>query len=219
MLSPGTDPQVITRRDFVAGIGPAAFVMRTSVGRFVIEPRPQAADTASRGADGVRTTMSGPMNEGAYRSVELPPRSGAVPSMTRDAADELEHHIHCQCGCTLDVYTCRTTDFTCPVSPAMHQDVVRLVDNGYSGGEIVAAFRASYGDRVLMAPAKEGFNWAGYVTPFVAIAAACVVVGVLIRRWSARSALASAAAPTITASQGTADELARIDAAIRDERT
>ena len=164
--------------------------------------------------------MSGPMNEGAYRSVELPPRPGATPSMTRDAVDELEHHIHCQCSCSLDVYTCRTTDFTCPVSPAMHQDVVRLVANGYSGNEIITAFRSAYGDRVLMVPAKEGFNWAGYVMPFVAIAAACIVVGVLIRRWSERSAAvaAGARASGIAPAHATADELAQIDAAVRDER-
>ena len=48
--------------------------------------------------------------------------------------------IHCQCGCTLDVYTCRTTDFSCQVSPAMHRDVMALVEGGYGAQEIIDAF-------------------------------------------------------------------------------
>ena len=75
---------------------------------------------------------------------------------------QLEHQIRCQCGCTLDVYTCRTTDFSCQVSPAMHRDVMSLVEGGYSAQEILDAFVDTYGERALMAPKKEGFNLAGY---------------------------------------------------------
>src|SRR4051812_48717681 len=72
------------------------------------------------------------MDQSAAKSVVRPPKSGAAPSMTDTARDELEHHIRCQCGCTLDVFTCRTTDFSCQVSPAMHRDVMALVKGGYS---------------------------------------------------------------------------------------
>ena len=123
------------------------------------------------------------MNDNAYRSVVRPPKPGAGPSMSAAARDELEHHLHCQCGCTLDVYTCRTTDFTCPISPAMHQDVMHLVEGGYTGTEILGAFRAAYGERVLMAPVREGFNWAAYITPFVAIGTGAAVVTLLTQRW------------------------------------
>src|SRR5438445_13083819 len=42
----------------------------------------------------------------------------------------IEKQLHCTCGCNLDVYTCRTTDFTCTVSPAMHQHVLGLAEEG-----------------------------------------------------------------------------------------
>jgi hypothetical protein len=29
----------------------------------------------------------------------------------------IEHRLACSCGCTLDIFTCRTTDFTCTYSP------------------------------------------------------------------------------------------------------
>ena len=57
-------------------------------------------------------TFNGPMADAGdvYRPVTLPPTTGAKPSMTDAQRDDLEHQIHCQCGCNLDVYTCRTTD-------------------------------------------------------------------------------------------------------------
>src|ERR1700738_4352757 len=58
------------------------------------------------------------MDQRAARTVRRPPKRGATASMTPDERDALERQIRCQCGCTLDVYICRTTDFACQVSPA-----------------------------------------------------------------------------------------------------
>src|SRR2546426_1069442 len=42
-----------------------------------------------------------------------------VEAADNDAAIQaIEKRLHCTCGCGLDVYTCRTTDFTCTPSPA-----------------------------------------------------------------------------------------------------
>ena len=164
--------------------------------------------------------MSGPMNDNAYRPVERPAKAGASASMTVAARDELEHHLHCQCGCTLDVFTCRTTDFTCPISPAMHQDVIRLVNGGYSGAEIIAAFQSAYGERVLMAPVRQGFNWAAYITPFAAIAGGGTVVAFLMHRWRQAAMRRPAPQPIVTGApsvDATPEELARLEAAIRDD--
>jgi cytochrome c-type biogenesis protein CcmH len=163
------------------------------------------------GAQQARPTMSGPMDENAYHPVSRPPKANASPSMSDDARDALEHRIHCQCGCTLDVYTCRTTDFTCPVSPAMHHDAMALVAGGYTSDEILEAFRAAYGDKVLMAPPRQGFNWAGYVLPSAVLAAGGVIIAILIQRWRTIEP-APAAAPPIDA---TSDELGRLDEAVR----
>jgi cytochrome c-type biogenesis protein CcmH len=95
----------------------------------------------------------------------------------------IEGKLRCTCGCNLDVYTCRTTDFTCGVSPAMHREVVGLVEDGMTGEDILEAFVAKYGETVLMAPRKEGFNWAGYVVPGAAISlGGAVLAWVLLRR-------------------------------------
>jgi cytochrome c-type biogenesis protein CcmH len=160
-------------------------------------------------------TFNGPMADAndVYRPVTLPARPGVIASMTDAQRDDLEHQLHCQCGCNLDVFTCRTTDFACSVSPAMHADVMGLASGGYSATEILGAFKAIYGEKVLMAPGKAGFNLVGYTMPFVALGAGAVLVATLLRRWRSREPEVSpVAAQTIDASE---TELAALDAAVR----
>lgn len=157
-----------------------------------------------------------PMDQSAARSVRLAPKPGAKPSMTPAERDALEHQIRCQCGCTLAVFTCRTTDFSCQVSPSMHRDVMALVQGGYTAQEILDAFVSVYGERVLMAPPRVGFNLVGYLLPGAAMAIAAVVLAVVIRRWRRPVALA-AGAPGVAPLDATADELKRLEAAVRDD--
>src|SRR3954447_13739642 len=156
------------------------------------------------------------MDQSASRPVRLPPKPGARAVVSADERDALEHRIRCQCGCTLDVYTCRTTDFSCQVSPSMHRDVMSLVEGGYSAQEILDAFVGTYGEKALMAPKKEGFNLAGYVVPFAALAAGSAALVVVLRRMQRRTAVVSAARGAAPAPvQASDDELSRLQAAVR----
>ncbi|HEY4321120.1 MAG TPA: cytochrome c-type biogenesis protein CcmH [Gemmatimonadales bacterium] len=95
----------------------------------------------------------------------------------------IERRLHCTCGCTLDVYTCRTTDFTCTYSPAMHRDVVTQVQAGASAEQVVQAFVTRYGSSVLMAPPVHGFSWASFLVPALAVVAVALgLVAWLMRR-------------------------------------
>ena len=190
------------RRDFLARAGAAA-------GIAILADRLNAQQ-AQTGAANV------PMDQAAARSVRRPPKPGARPSMSdRERDDTVERNLRCQCGCTLDVYTCRTTDFVCQVSPAMHADIKSLVEGGYSAQEILDSFVDVYGERALMAPKPEGFNLVGYIAPFVAFAAGAVAVAAVLRNWNAKKQPAApAGVPTVAA---TADELARLEAGIRDD--
>ena len=161
-----------------------------------------------------RTSNLFDMNQEAAKSVRRPPKPNASPSMTGEARDELERQIRCQCGCTLDVYICRTTDFSCQVSPAMHRDIISLVEGGYSAQEILDSFVSVYGESALMAPKRQGFNLAGYLVPFAALGAGAVILSVVLRRMQNRVTPAVVASPAVQSS-GSADELARLDAAVR----
>ena len=157
------------------------------------------------------------MDQTAARTVRLPSKPGARPSMSPDERDALEHRIRCQCGCTLDVYTCRTTDFSCRVSPAMHRDVMALVDGGYTGDEIMTAFVDVYGERALMAPTKEGFNLVGYVLPGTAIAVGGIALALMLRGWKRQAATRAGSAAAPPALDASPEQMAELEAAIRDD--
>ncbi len=171
----------------------------------------------ARNASAMQTTQSfaGPMQQDAYRPVKLAAPPGAAPSMTDEKRDDLEHQIKCQCGCVLDVYTCRTTDFSCSVSPAMHSDVMTLVQGGHNAAQILSAFQGVYGEQILMAPLRRGFNLVGYTLPFAALLTGGLVVAGLIRRWGAaeRQVLKPASIPI----DATSAELEALSAAVRDD--
>ena len=151
-----------TRRDFlarIAGASAAAAVMSRTVGA---QQRGQMHDSSIVRRD---TTNLFAMDQSAARTVQRPPKPGATAVLTPGQRDDLEHRIRCQCGCTLDVFTCRTTDFSCQVSPAMHRDVMALVEGGYDAQEIIDAFVGTYGERARMAPTKSGFNLLAWFAP------------------------------------------------------
>jgi len=148
-----------------------------------------------------------------------PNRAGRsqAPTTERDsdpAIQVLEKRLKCTCGCGLDVYTCRTTDFTCTTSPAMHRDVLALLDQGLSEDEVVQAFVERYGVTVLMAPPKRGFNLAGYFVPSLAIVVAGAGLLVALRRWTRQAAVpasaSAAGAPDAAAVAASPEELERL---------
>jgi cytochrome c-type biogenesis protein CcmH len=201
---------MITRRDVLRGA-------TLAVGGLVAGARTRSAQQPPAGIADTSNLFA--MDQSAARSVRLPRKPGASPSMSVEERDALEHRIRCQCGCTLDVYTCRTTDFSCQVSPSMHRDVMALVDGGYTAEEIIEAFEDVYGERVLMAPKREGFNLLAYVLPGTAIAAGAVVLAVMLRRWrrAPRAVVAGASAPSPVTLDASPEELRRIEAAVRDD--
>ena len=153
---------------------------------------------------------------GTGRSGKLwdPSRAGRpfepVRAADNDAAIQaIEKQLHCTCGCNLDVYTCRTTDFTCGTSPAMHRRVVALAEQGKSAQQILDAFVQQSGVAILMAPPRRGFNLAGYFVPSLLILAAGIALTMVLRRWS-RAAAPAAAAPRVPLVPASPDELERL---------
>jgi len=197
-----------------AGLGAAAGLLAAAPGRAGAQQEP----------------LSGQGESGALRDPAAAGRSR--PRATERDNDEfvkaVEHRLQCTCGCTLDIYTCRTTDFTCTYSPQLHLEVLALQDEGKSADEIVAAFVEKYGEDVLMAPKPEGFNIAGYVVPgLLILLVGGIMVVVLRRRTMQRAALAGtpgtvpampdgATAGTLAAPPATSAELERLERELRE---
>ncbi|HEY7684816.1 MAG TPA: cytochrome c-type biogenesis protein CcmH [Gemmatimonadales bacterium] len=134
-----------------------------------------------------------------------------VTAGDNDAAIQaIEKQLKCTCGCSLDVYTCRTTDFTCTVSPQMHQQVLTLAAAGSSADAIIAEFVREHGVVILMAPPKRGFNLAGYFFPSLVILIAGALLVLVMRRWVRRSPPAPLSAEPADATPGNSAELERL---------
>ena len=188
-----------TRREFFGLVGGLA---STALYRPL---RPSAAQDSLPG-----TGPSGKLWDPSRAGRPLPP----VTARDNDAAIQaIEKQLKCTCGCNQDVYTCRTTDFNCTTSPAMHQRVLQLADRGKTAQGIIDQFVRENGVQILMAPPKRGFNLAGYFLPSALILAAAAVLVLVLRRW-ARAAAAtpatSAPAASPAALDATAAELERL---------
>ncbi len=134
--------------------------------------------------------------KGATGSLHNPSVVQARPRATIRDNDEfiksVERRLRCTCGCNLDVYTCRTTDFSCQTSPAMHRQILAMQDAGQTVETILADFVREHGEQVLMAPKAEGFNWVGYLLPGTLIAA--IGTWLLFRLARRREAISAATA-------------------------
>ena len=61
------------------------------------------------------------------------------------------------------------------------------MNQGKGEEEIVAAFVARYGEKVLSAPTTSGFNLAAWIMPFLAILVGGGLIGLVSLRWSRRN--------------------------------
>jgi cytochrome c-type biogenesis protein CcmH len=126
------------------------------------------------------------------------------------AIQAIEKRLKCTCGCGLDIYTCRTTDFTCPASPGLHRKVVALAAAGLSGDAIVADYVREHGVEMLMAPPARGFNLTAYFLPGVAILGVGIALAFAIMRWARRRQPVVASVVTADGTAATAGELEQL---------
>jgi cytochrome c-type biogenesis protein CcmH len=187
-----------SRRGF---LGATAGVVAARLGLAQAPPLPASPQDSLPGA-GPSGRLFDPSRAGR-------PMDPTIPQDNDAAIQAIEKGLKCTCGCNLDIYTCRTTDFTCQYSPALHREVVALHDSGKTAQEIVDDFVRRHGVAILMAPPRRGFNLAGYFVPSLVILAAAVVLVVVLRRWTRGAAAPAPAALDPTAS-GSAPELERL---------
>ena len=88
----------------------------------------------------------------------------AVPMLAQGPPTqrELEESLTCQCGCGLTVHSCN--HIQCSSGEPIKKEIAERLARGESGDEIVTAFRARYGEKVLSSPTFRGFNWLAWIT-------------------------------------------------------
>jgi cytochrome c-type biogenesis protein CcmH len=102
----------------------------------------------------------------------------AVASEAHPTRAELEAELICPtCQQTLD-------QSDAPIARRMKRFIAARIAAGDTKSEIKAALVEQFGERVLAAPPKTGFNLLAWVLPPVAISAAAAVLALLAWRWS-----------------------------------
>lgn len=109
-------------------------------------------------------------------------------AMQAQTVDEVGKNFMCLCGCNSLLPNCLHT--SCSSKDEENATIAMLLSQGKSVPEIKAYFVAKYGEQVLSAPPKKGFNLTAYVTPFVAIVAAAIGLVLVLKVWAKRGKLA-----------------------------
>jgi cytochrome c-type biogenesis protein CcmH len=168
-----------------------------------------------------QTTQDSLAGRGARGTLRDPTVTGRpqTPTDPRENDAEIqaiETRLACNCGCTLDVFTCRTTDFSCTYSPKLHREVLALRSQGKSADQILDAFVQKYGEKALMAPKPRGFNLAGYFLPgaIIAAAGAGLVAFIAHRKATVLATGTAAGQPSPATPTGSPEELERLRRAL-----
>lgn len=108
----------------------------------------------------------------------LLPATGAYAAVQ---SRDVQKDLMCQCGCTmvLDVCDCGTAD-------QMRAKIASMISDGQDKGQILDYFVGQYGETVLAAPTKKGFNLIAWVGPFAAVIGGAAGLLFLLRAWSGR---------------------------------
>ncbi len=93
----------------------------------------------------------------------------------------LGHELICVCGCGQILLECNHVG--CTASERMRGELQAGLDQGKGDDEILQDFAVKYGNTILAAPTKSGFNLVAWIIPFVVLGTATFFAAVLVRRW------------------------------------
>ena len=109
-----------------------------------------------------------------------------------DRYNDIGNKIQCACGCGQILLKCN--HIGCQSSDTMIRQLRTAVTDYKDDEDVLNWFRRNYGTTIVVAPATHGFELTIWVFPPILAAASLVLMFWIVRRWHARSALASSSA-------------------------
>ncbi len=97
---------------------------------------------------------------------------------------DLSKQFICQCGCNMVLLNCSHDE--CVVRDTMTAVIKQKLAQGQSEEQITQFLVAQYGEQVLAAPTKKGFNLTAWITPFAAILAGGGAIYIALKKWVKR---------------------------------
>ena len=98
---------------------------------------------------------------------------------------EIKTSLICLCECNMTVEACEGA-MACDSSDKLAAEARELLARGLDKKQVLAAFVGRYGEHILSAPTKKGFNLMAWITPFAAILVAGFGITQIVRKWSHR---------------------------------
>ena len=114
----------------------------------------------------------------------------AAAPVSEDAVHEVAAQLRCVVCQSLSV-----ADSPSETAHQMKAIIRERLAAGESPEQVKAYFVDKYGLWILLSPPRQGFNLLVWVVPFVALGGGLILVLVLARRWSRRTASTPGAAP------------------------
>ncbi|MDQ7054708.1 MAG: cytochrome c-type biogenesis protein CcmH [candidate division KSB1 bacterium] len=111
---------------------------------------------------------------------------------------KVDSQLACYCGCSLTVSDCRVS-MTCGESAKLEKEVISYIEAGLDEKAILAKMREKYGETILAAPTKEGFNITAWTFPFLAIALGGIIAFYYMKKWKATTPEMTGAATVASA--------------------
>lgn len=111
----------------------------------------------------------------------------AAPAAGQGSVGGIASQLICLCGCGKLLNVCEMD-----TARQMRSVISDKLEDGWDGKRILSYMTETYGERVLAAPTKRGFNLTAWVTPFALIFAGGVLIVLVVGTWTrARATRAS----------------------------
>ena len=108
-----------------------------------------------------------------------------APAPARVVPESEVHEVAGELRCVV-CQNLSVADSPSEMARQMRAIVRERLEAGESPGEVVQYFVDRYGEWILLAPRRRGFNLLVWLFPLVAVATGLVLVATIVRRWTRR---------------------------------
>lgn len=125
---------------------------------------------------------------------------------TADEVNAIAKHLNCPTCDTRSLDACNTV--TCIQWKNQIRD---MMIEGYTQDEILDWYVARYGDYVLQVPPTRGLGLIAWLLPIFVLGIAGIWLGLLMKNWSAKQAMATESGPAVADSDDTDRYLSQVE--------
>jgi cytochrome c-type biogenesis protein CcmH len=87
--------------------------------------------------------------------------------------------ILCDCGC----HPQAVHDCACGRAEEMRSEIAARIAQGKTGQQVIDAYVAHHGEKILVAPTAQGFNLVAWLGPGALLVGAAVGLTLVLKRW------------------------------------